>query len=314
MANTTKLRLGGHHMKQRQKDIIFVCLMLAIPVANFIVYWIVPNYHSIIMGFQKPNGDFTWDNFTRFWRALTDPAFDDNVKGDLVNTFILFFWGTFVNMPMVLFMSYIMFKKIAGYKIFRVIFYLPSILGATVTAGVFRYFVHSGGPIETLLINMDVPIDAQLGLLGSGETAFTMVIIYSLWTGVGSNLIMYTGAMNRVPTDIFESARIDGVGFWREFFQIVLPLIWPTVTTMLVSGMCGIFTNYAATQLLTPNSPNSSTIGWYIVRHTTAAGNSTTNEVYNYPAAVGLIFTAVGMPMVLGTKWLCEKIARNVEY
>ena len=300
-------------MKQRRKDLIFACCMLAVPLANFIVYWILPNYQSIIMAFQTPlNDEFTLINFERFFTALADP--DDGVRYDLINAFVLFFWGTFVALPLVIFMSYIIFKKIAGYKIFRVIFYLPSILGAAVTASLFRYMVHSGGPIETLLVNMGVPIDVQLGLLGSGDTGFTMVIIYSLWTCVGSNMIMLSGAMNRVPTDIFESARIDGVGFWREFFQIVIPLIWPTITTMLVSSMTGIFTNYAATQLLTPTTPRSQTIGWYIVRHTTAAGNSTSNEIYNYPAAVGLIFTCVGLPMVMGTKWLCERIARNVEY
>lgn len=300
-------------MSKRQRDMVFIIMMLAPPIIQFIIFWIVPNFNSILMAFQHPDSStFTMVNFQRFWREAQDPL--GSVIPSLRNTIILFIFTNFINLPIVIFMSYLLFKKIYGYKFFRVIFYTPAILGASVTAALYRYLVSAKGPVETVLDWLGVEYSKQLGLLGNPETAFLMIIIYSLWTGVGVNMIMLLGAMNRIPEDIFESARIDGVGFWREFFQIVCPLIWPTVTTLLVFGMSGIFTNHAATMLLAPNVTEASTIGWYIIRFTISAGSGVSNEVFNYPAAVGLVFTAVGLPMVLFTKWLCEKIAKNVEY
>ena len=268
---------------KQQRDKRFVAMMLLLPILQFVVFWIVPNINSILMAFRSPGNDgFTLINFQRFWLLLTEE--NSSVAPSIKNTIILFICTNFVNLPIVMFLSFVLFKKIPGYKVFRVIFYLPSILGASVTAALYRYVVSNKGPVELVLNWLGVEYSKQLGLLGNPETTFLMVIIYCLWTGVGVNMIMLNGAMSRIPEDIFESARIDGVGFWREFFSIVCPLIWPTVTTLLVFGMSGIFTSYGATMLLAPNTPEASTIGWYIVRFTTAAGTGVTNEVLNYPA------------------------------
>lgn len=304
---------SGFHLKQRQKDAIFVFLMVLIPLAHFCVFWISTNLNAILMAFKTPNSDeFTLINFERFWNLLTEDR--SSLLNSLTNTIVLFIVGTFVNLPLVMFLSYVLFKKIAGYKIFRVIFYLPVILGGSVTAALYRYMVSNGGPVEVVLDWLGVEYNKQLGLLGNPDTVFMMIIIYTIWTAVGTNMIMLSGAMHRIPEDIFESARIDGVGFFREFFQIIVPLIWPTVTTMLIFGVAGMFSTSTASMLLAPGTPEASTIGWYITRYTMAAGNGLGKEVYNYPAAVGLVFTLIGTPLVLFTKWICEKIARNVEY
>ncbi len=303
----------SRQLTKHQKDIRFVWLMLALPILQFIIFWIVPNISSILMAFQYPNSDgFTWINFKRFIDEWTKEG--SGLPQTFMNTIILFFCTNFINLPIVMFLSFVLFKKIPGHRVFRVIFYLPSIIGGSVTAALFRYVVSTNGPVEHVLDWLGVGYSKQLSLLGDGNTAFLMVIIYSLWTGVGLNMIMLTGAMNRIPEEVFESARLDGIGFWREFIQIVCPLIWPTLTTLLIFGMAGVFTNYGAVMLLTPNISEASTIGWYIVRYTMNAGTGLTNEVYNYPAAVGVIFTVIGLPMVLFVKWLCERIYSDVEY
>ena len=294
------------------KAIRFILLLLTVPVLHFLLFWLWPNSKSILMAFQVPGKPgFTLVNFQRFWDELTIKG--STLLPSIKNTLLLFFFGNFINLPIVIFLSYTLHKKIAGYKVFRVIFYLPSILGSSVMGALYRYCVSTGGPLDAILQNIGVEYNRQLGLLGNPDTVFMMIIIYTLWCGVGVNMIMLNGAMSRIPTEVLESARIDGVGFWREFFQIVCPLIWPTITTLLIFGMAGIFVNYGATMLLAPDVPEASTVGWYIVRFTMSAGASA-NEIYNYPAAVGIVFTVIGLPLVLMTKWLWEKISSQVEY
>jgi ABC-type sugar transport system permease subunit len=303
-----KKRLSSH-----QKDVIFAWLMLALPLAQFVIFWLIPNFESLLLCFQNPNTDgFTWMNFSRFWSELVKP--ESSLLLSIRNTLIFFAVHILIGMPIVIFFSYVLYKKILGYKIFRVIFYLPSIIGGTVTAALFRYSIGNGGPIEAVLKWLGVSFDQQLGLLGNPQTAFAMCVIYSLWVGVGINMIMFYGAMNRLPEEVFESARIDGCGFWRQFTQIVVPLIWPTITTMLIFTMSSIFVTYGPVMLLAPETPEASMIGWYIIRYTMAAGNAASNEVMNYPATVGLIFTLIGFPLTLLVKWVCEKMGSNVEY
>ena len=153
------------------------------------------------------------------------------------------------------------------------------------------------------------------GLLGSNETGIWMMVIYTLWTGVGVNMIMFTGAMNRVPQEIFESARMDGIGFFREVFNIVLPLIWPTVTTMVVFSMVGIFANSGLVLLLSPVNKSTWNIGYYILSYTLNANHTIrVEDTFCYPAAIGLIFTFVNVPMVFGVKALCDRIGKDAEY
>lgn len=287
--------------------------MLALPLLQFIVFWLIPNFDSFLMAFQNPNVEgFTWMNFQRFNSELVKD--ESSLLLSIKNTLIYFGIHIFIGMPVVIFMSYVLFKKVPLSHFFRVVFYLPSIVGGMVTASLFRYCVSTGGPVEVVLDALGVSYNKQLGLLGDPSTVFLMCIIYSLWVGVGINMIMFYGAMNRIPKEIFESAKIDGAGFWRQFLQIVVPLIWPTITTMLIFLMSSIFVTYAPVMLLAPETPEASMIGWYMVRYTMAGGNATSNEVLNYPAAVGLIFTLIGFPLTLGVKWLCEKIGGSVEY
>lgn len=316
MAASPKRVAAAHSVVQRRKDLVFVLCMLAIPLMNFLVFWLWPNFRSLTIAFEVPTIEgFTFFNFERFFDELSNEYTGPVLWKQIDNSFIMFFVGTFVNLPLVLFMSYIMFKKVAGYKVFRVLFYLPSIIGGTVMSQIFKSILSVKGPIHGLLVDAGVQFDQYAGLIGGKETGMLMMIIYTLWTGVGTNMIMFSGAMNRVPQDIFESARIDGIGFFREFFNIILPLIWPTVTTMVVFSMVGIFSNAGLVMLLCPDNSACHNIGYYILRFTLGANNTVSvYDGFSYPAAVGLIFTMVNLPLVFGTKWLCDRVGKNVEY
>lgn len=316
MVASPKRVAAAHSVVQRRKDLVFVLCMLAIPLMNFLVFWLWPNFRSLTIAFEVPTIEgFTFFNFERFFDELSNEYTGPVLWKQIDNSFIMFFVGTFVNLPLVLFMSYIMFKKVAGYKVFRVLFYLPSIIGGTVMSQIFKSILSVKGPIHGLLVDAGVQFDQYAGLIGGKETGMLMMIIYTLWTGVGTNMIMFSGAMNRVPQDIFESARIDGIGFFREFFNIILPLIWPTVTTMVVFSMVGIFSNAGLVMLLCPDNSACHNIGYYILRFTLGANNTVSvYDGFSYPAAVGLIFTMVNLPLVFGTKWLCDRVGKNVEY
>ena len=111
---------------KRQRDTAFVLLMLSLPILQFIVFWIVPNFNSILMAFQNPGNDgFTLINFKRFWMLLTED--NSSVAPSIKNTVILFISTNFVNLPVVMFLSFVLFKKVPGYKLFRVIFYLCTV-------------------------------------------------------------------------------------------------------------------------------------------------------------------------------------------
>ena len=305
------------HLSKKASEIVFIVAMLFFPILQFIIFWFIPNFNSIIMGFQNPvDNSFTLNNFKKFFGFLTQ----GKVAGEyneiiyaIKNSIIYFAINIFFSTPLVIFFSYLLFRRIPMSGIYKVIFYLPSIIGGVVTATLFRALLLEGAPGYNLLKSIGFITEdmEQLGLFKDKSTAFLMVIIYSIWTCVGMNMIMFYGAMRRIPTEIFESADIDGAGFFRQFVNLVVPLIWPTIVTLIIFSLSGMFISYGAVMILTPNIPQASMIGWYIVRYTTATDSQAS---LTYPAAVGLVFTAVGLPFVLVVRWLLNKISTNVEY
>ena len=297
------------HLTRRTSEILFIVAMLFFPALQFVVFWIVPNFNSIILGFQTRSGDFTLENFKDFFANLTEDRVD---QGYLIysirNSLIFFGVSIFISTPIVIFFSYILFRKVPMSGAFKVIFFLPSIIGATVTTTLFYLILQRGAPAYELLKNLGLitPKIHESGLFKK-DPAFLMVIIYSIWTCVGINMILFYGAMRRIPTEIFESADMDGAGFFRQFFSLVVPLIWPTITTLIIFSLSGMFITYSTVMILCPNEPTASMIGWYIVMETD-------NQRFNYAAAVGLAFTAVGLPFVLLVRWLLNKISANIEY
>lgn len=298
-------------LTKRAREIIFVCLMLFFPILQFVIFWIIPNFNSILMGFQNSQGDFTLNNFTKFWNEFTKEG--GELSYALKNSLISAGVNIFISTPLVVFFSYVLFKRVPLSGAFRVIFYLPSIIGTTITATLYHSLLVKGAPVYDLLykIGWISPEADILGLFSYDGTAFLMIIIYNLWTCVGLNMILFHGAMKRIPPEIFESAEIDGVGFFSQFVNIVVPLIWPTIATLIVFSLSGMFISYGAVMILTPGTKEASMIGWYIVKFTTATD---VQASLTYPAAVGLIFTAVGLPFVLFIRFLLNKIGKDVEY
>lgn len=134
--------------KKHWKERAFVILMLAWPLVHFVVFWLYVNFDSLLLAFQSPAGFgsdkvvWTFDNFiyiyneffgggTEMWLALR-------------NTILYFSFGIGV-FPIALLMTYFIYKKVPGYKAYRVIFYFPTIISGAVTSSVFKYIIAGNG-------------------------------------------------------------------------------------------------------------------------------------------------------------------------
>lgn len=317
MASST-LNLQLH--KKRKPSLsrtIFIIVMVAWPLIQFLVFWAYVNVDTVVMSFQKLDyfsGKELFvglDNFKWVWDSLTDEV-QPVLKNSIINSILLFLSNNFVLLPISIFFAYIMQKKVWGTKVFRVIFFLPNIISIVVLTMAFRFmFDSSFGPINYLLrgIGLEKLIPAN-GWLGDKSTALIMVLVYCLWAGIGYNVVLLSGSMNRIPPEIYEAARLDGVGVGRELTQIVVPMISGTITTLFVSGISVIFTLFLQPMLLTNGGPYnglSSTIAFFIV-NTINAG-----DLY-HAAATGLVFSIIGIPIIQLIKWGIEKLLPVVEY
>lgn len=292
------------------KRTAFIIAMIIIPLTHFLIFYLYVNFNSIIMAFQKYEGNnpvFTLEHFARFFAEITDA--ESELPSALGNTMAFFCTGLFLIMPVTWFIAYFLYKKVAGYKFFRVVFFLPSIISAVVLTIIYKDFVGSEGFVSELVRKIGGE-EEVFGLLDQNSGyELKAIILYTVWTGFGTNLILLGGAMNRIPEEVLEAGMIDGVGMIRELFQIILPMVWPTMTTLIVFTFVGIFTATGPILLLAPDNGNVYTVSYWIFKRVYKGGSA-----LEYPAAVGLAFTVMAMPIVFGVKAIMEKLQSATEY
>jgi multiple sugar transport system permease protein len=171
-----------------------------------------------------------------------------------------------LNLVVGLFLAILLNQKIRGIGLFRMIYYLPSVTAGVAVALLWlAIFNPRFGVINVLLrqIGIEGP-----GWLGSETWAMPAMIVMSLW-GVGGGMLIYLGALQGIPTVLYEAATIDGAGALRRFFSITLPMITPVLLLNLVIGVISSFQTFTAAYVMTDGGPNYATLFYvlYLYKH-----------------------------------------------
>ena len=293
----------------RKGKYVFCYGMLSVTLIAFAVFYVWINFNSILMAFQRNLGggktEYTFDNFRQIITYLKMP--DSDLHIGLINTLKYFVVGMFISLPLAYLFSYFLFKKVSGYKFFRVIFMFPSIVSAVVYVAVYINVLTFDGPVYVLIKNLfgkELP-----SLLTNNSTATPTIIIYTVWTSFGVSIILFQSAMSRLPREVIESGQLDGISWWRELLQIVTPMIWPTIYTMIVLQISGIFSSGGPILLFETNGGNRTmTISYFIFRSVYE------NAGTEFPAAVGVFFTLFSFPLVVAVRYFLGKVDPGVEY
>lgn len=175
--------------KKQWSQTIFLIVILALPILNWLVFWLYINLNSILLAFQDRNANWTLQNFAEFWESLVEPVdYGGSVQLALLNTLKYFAVDLLVLLPLALILSYFMYKRIFGFRVFRVIFYLPVIISAVALTTVYKEFIDPNGPLGKICELFGITMPAE-GLLARNGSATNMILIYHIWTGFGVNVL-----------------------------------------------------------------------------------------------------------------------------
>jgi len=322
---TLKERLRKKYNMEDRNAFVFCYLILLLPIASFCVFWLYVNIDSIVQAFSKPGVGFTLSNFADVFSEMTHgtrSAMKDNTSLLAVEwrSIQLYLIGWIFMFPGYL-SCYVLFKKCWGHYVFRTIFMIPTVLGGLTTVLLYKkmcmpYATDDGtisyGPILAL-VNSCFDLEAGVlrsGLLWHDSTAWlTLLGLKFIPHIIGFNIVQ-TGAYARIPGELYEVGRIDGLGFVREFWTIATPLTWSTMSIGLITGAAGMLMGDCGVFLYTEGLNKTATMGFYVYYETLllARAGGTDLSLYGYPAALGLTITAVSIPLSLGVRKLAGLI------
>lgn len=293
---------------------IFAHLLVLYPFLQFLIFYVVVNFNSVILSLQtydlmKSKFFFADDLFINFKNVFRDLFTDTNMIYCVRNSFISYGVGLVIGFPLNLTFAYVIYKKVPCSGFFQIVLFLPQILSSIVMSMMFELFIRDAVPfvLEKWFGLHDV------FLLGEHK-AFGTMLFYSLWAGFGSALILYSGAMSRIPDSIIEYGELEGISLWAEFWYVCLPMIFSTITIFLVTGVAGIFSNQLALYNFygADAFPVARTLGYHFF--ILVLGENPDYVKYPYASAAGLVFSLVATPVTLLARYLLEKYGPNVEF
>jgi multiple sugar transport system permease protein len=178
-----------------------------------------------------------------------DPRIIDSIRATFQ------FVGGFLPLSLVigLTIAILMNQKVRGILTFRGIYYLPAVTtGVAVSLLWLFVFNKQFGVLNAILSWFGI---AKIGWLVDQNWVMVSFILMALW-GVGGTMIVYLAGLQAIPTELTESATIDGANTIQRFFHITLPLLTPTILFNLVTGLIGAFQTFETSYIMTSGGPN----------------------------------------------------------
>lgn len=288
-----------------KKDLIFYIALLALPVLQFCIFYIGVNGRSFLYSFQNitiqgKDQIVTW-SISSLAQAFQE-LFSVNYKIYLRNSLITYVCTYFIGTTLALFFSYFIYKKLPMNGLFKVFLFIPSVISAIVLCVIFKTFVLDVVPgVSKDLFGIKIT-----GLLEDGSSViFPTLIFYNIFVSFGTSVLMYSNAMSNIAPEVIEAGVIDGASPIKELFLIVIPSIFPTISSFAITSIAAIFVNqlscFAFWGTLAPTEVR--TIGYDLYIRTVGA------SVTDYPvlSGIGFLLTLVAVPLTFLVKYLLER-------
>lgn len=249
MSNTKAVKSSSNFWKEN-KGLLFILPWLI----GFLVFKGYPFLSSLIYSFSDESlfeGISKWGVFN-YVKIFTDRK----IKAGFMTTFKYSFMTVPLKLVFALFIAYILNFKIKGVKMFRTVYYIPSILGSSVAIAVLWKAIFKDDGIVNMILGF-------FGVAGphwlSNKTASLFIIcLLRVWQ-FGSTMVIFLAALKGVSPDLYEAASLDGAGKWRQFFTITVPLITPVIFYNLVTQLVQAFQEFNGPYIITQGGPRGAT-------------------------------------------------------
>lgn len=212
--------------KQQRNELIWGWLFIIPTMLGLLILNIIPIFQTLYQSFFK-TGDFGagnvfvgLDNYIKMFQ-------DADVWQSLLNTGKYAIIEVPFSIAVGLVLAVLLNRKMRGRTVFRTIFFLPMVAAPAGVAMVWRWLYNTKfGLINQLLGRIGI---GPISWLSDPKIAIVSIAIVGIWSVIGYNMILFLAGIQEIPRDFYEAAQIDGASPVKQFFNITIPLISPTL-------------------------------------------------------------------------------------
>ena len=251
-----KALTGSLSWEQRRK---LTGLLFVLPTVLFVaVFFIIPLGMTVFMSFYDWPliGEQSWIGTTNYSELANDRQF--------LKSLDFTFRYTLLVTPPIFILGFILASlvrhNIRFIGIFRSIFFMPVVIGLGVSSLLWVWMLDPRvGIINKILLDLHLLDKPQL-FLAKPSTAMNVIILSVVWKTVGFTMILLLAGLQSIPDELYESADVDGAGYFRKLFYITLPLMRRTIALALILSVIGSVLAFDQFYIITRGGPRNSTI------------------------------------------------------
>jgi putative aldouronate transport system permease protein len=273
----------------------------------FVAWVFVFNYLPIwgwTMAFQnyRPGREFSeqeWVGLEHFIQLFQDERFYLALRNTLAMSLLGLIFGFTIPILFAVLLNEVRFSKFK--RTVQTITYLPHFVSWVVVAGIVTKVLSTdGGVINDLLVAIGI-LDEPFQFMTQGNLFWGIVTVSDIWKEMGWNAIIFLAAIAGIDTQLYEAARVDGAGRWRQIWHITLPGIRPTILVVLILNIGHLISIGFEKQFLLGNSlvvDYAEVLDLYALNYGIGLGRfsyGTAIGIFNSIVSIILLFIANGI-------------------
>lgn len=258
--------LKSKHLSTEKQRLIYGLIFVAPAVLGFLIFVLAPMLSSLILSLtdyrivSRENHFVGLDNYIR----LLDGR-DFFIKKSLGVTFYYALFSVPLGMICAFLLAMMLNRDMKGKAVFRVIYYLPSIVPVVATSLIWTWLLDPDlGLVNSVLRQFDLPTSR---FIYAERTVIPSLSIMSVWTS-GGTMVIFLAGLQGISRTLYEAVEIDGGNAWHKFIKITVPMMTPTIFYNLVMGVIGGLQAFTQSFIMTQGGPNNGSlfIVYYLYR------------------------------------------------
>jgi multiple sugar transport system permease protein len=224
-------------LTRKHREWLAALLFVAPDTLGLLIFVAIPMVLALALGFFDISGfgTYSFAGLTNYKRMFTDPLFLNSVWVT-VTYVVLFVAGVFV---VSLTLALLVKQKLPFVGVFRSMFFLPNVVSLVVIGLVWQFMLVDGRGVVNQFL--DVVGLGNFSWLGNPSLALFTVVAVSIWFFMGYYMVIFLAALQDIPQEYYDAARVDGAGTWATFWHVTWPLMKPTsFFVLLVSTITGV--------------------------------------------------------------------------
>ncbi|MGC3952809.1 MAG: sugar ABC transporter permease [Propionicimonas sp.] len=220
----------------------------------FVYYPIVDNFRLSVFSWNafSPNPKFV--GLLNYERVFADPVFWTAMLNNIFYAVASVLFQVGIALVLAALLEGVVAPKLRG--VLRTIYFIPATISITIVGLLFRIIYQPDGLLNAFLGLFGM--ESTKAWLGEGDSAIWSVIAMSQWQNLGYTTMLFVVAIQRIPKEYYEAARVDGAGPIRTFFDVTVPLVREMTTLLMIVTISGAFLVFNEIMATTQGGPNNS--------------------------------------------------------